>query len=53
MPECRGYGDRAECDVELDDNLLDQGLCPKCRLLKDRDDQLHHEMTRDPTLEPW
>lgn len=50
---CRGYGDRHDCDAELKPTLMDNGLCPKCRLLADRDAQIHHQQTRDPTVEPW
>lgn len=56
MPEtqtCRGYGDRHDCDEEVPEHLLENGLCPKCRLLQDRDAQVRHEQTRDPQVEPW
>lgn len=27
--------------------------CPYCEQERDREAQIRHEMTRDPTLEPW
>jgi len=51
--QCRGYGDRHDCDVELAEHLLDGGLCPKCRELSRRDGERHHQQTRDPTREPY
>lgn len=27
--------------------------CPYCELEQDREPQIRHQMTRDPTVEPW
>lgn len=50
---CRGYGDRHDCDVEMREHLMEGGLCPKCMELQRMDWAREHEMTRDPTLEPY
>jgi len=56
MPDtatCRGYGDRHDCSKEVPEHLLEGGLCPKCRELQRIDAEERHQMTRDPTLEPY
>ena len=50
---CRGYGDRADCDVELEPHLMEGGLCPKCMELQRMGWEREHQMTRDPQVEPW
>ncbi|AGM11595.1 hypothetical protein M199_gp071 [Halogranum tailed virus 1] len=38
---------------ELRKSPYPSGECPYCEMERDRQAQMMHEMTRDPTVEPW
>ncbi|UBF22659.1 hypothetical protein HRTV-25_gp78 [Halorubrum tailed virus 25] len=40
-------------DVNLDALPTGYTRCPYCEMEADREAQLRHQATRDPTLEPW
>jgi hypothetical protein len=42
------------CTVhEVRESPYPSGMCPYCQQERDRQAQIQHEMTRDPTLEPY
>lgn len=40
-------------DVDIDALPADYDFCPYCREESKREAELQHQVTRDPTLEPW
>lgn len=38
---------------EIRESPYPSGTCPYCEMERSRQAQIQHQMTRDPTLEPW